>query len=379
MKDYLAIQHMLSDSSSMFFFALGSNGDWLSELHPSKMTCRAIERLPEFFDESIFDAMICFSNHDYISLFKDKTSGVYLGLIIQENSMDEELNGCQTMIGYVQLMYVLINEAKLDLSRIQFLERDMIRNMSLSQQNLEFFFRKRIENHEQSFVIETLLIDNIRKGKIANIKSLFMEFKQRNSEMIFADKTVDVTIKSICLIAILTRVAIDEGVLPAKSFLLSDSLIRLAMQQHTAVDAMVFVESIILRFTELIHKNHLETMPMSINQIKQYIDSHLYEPVSLTDIAKFMNYSTSYVSRLFKKHMQITVGEYIIHAKINEAKLLLAYTHKTSLEISSLLAFTHQSHFIQRFKELVKQTPHQYRCAYQTNDDIDLSELILRL
>lgn len=57
----------------------------------------------------------------------------------------------------------------------------------------------------------------------------------------------------------------------------------------------------------------------------------------------------------------MSIGSYITHCRLREAKSLLRYTHKSLGEISSYLCFSSQSHFQNVFKKHFKMTPMEYR------------------
>ena len=53
----------------------------------------------------------------------------------------------------------------------------------------------------------------------------------------------------------------------------------------------------------------------------------------------------------FKKETGETIGRYIMKAKLQEAKLLLAYSNKSLVEISNFFFFSSESYFQNLFKE----------------------------
>lgn len=69
----------------------------------------------------------------------------------------------------------------------------------------------------------------------------------------------------------------------------------------------------------------------------------------------------SYLSTLFKKEVGMSISEYVQSAKVNEAKNLLSYTSHSMSDISSLLNFYDQSHFIRVFKKYTGVTPKQFK------------------
>ena len=69
----------------------------------------------------------------------------------------------------------------------------------------------------------------------------------------------------------------------------------------------------------------------------------------------------SYLSTLFKKEVGMSISEYVQSAKVNEAKNLLSYTSHSMSDISSLLNFYDQSHFIRVFKKYTGVTSKQFK------------------
>ena len=79
------------------------------------------------------------------------------------------------------------------------------------------------------------------------------------------------------------------------------------------------------------------------------------------DLANELGRSTSYVRKHFQKDVGMTVGEFVIRSKLEEAKTLLVYSEKTLAEISFDLCFSSQSYFQRLFKKEYGITPAQYR------------------
>ncbi|PKX51824.1 AraC family transcriptional regulator [Lactiplantibacillus plantarum] len=48
-----------------------------------------------------------------------------------------------------------------------------------------------------------------------------------------------------------------------------------------------------------------------IQKITMYVNQHYTQPISLSDIAQQINVTKEYLTRFFKQHMEMTVGEYI--------------------------------------------------------------------
>ena len=92
-----------------------------------------------------------------------------------------------------------------------------------------------------------------------------------------------------------------------------------------------------------------------------YIRSHIYQPLTLDDLAKELGRSTSYVRKHFQRDVGMTVGEFITRSKLEEAQTLLIFSTKTLAEISCDLCFSSQSYFQRLFKKAYGITPAQFR------------------
>ena len=86
--------------------------------------------------------------------------------------------------------------------------------------------------------------------------------------------------------------------------------------------------------------------------------------ITIKELAEYTDLSPSYLSRLFKKELGISISDYISEKKIEKAENLLKYSDFTFIEIANYLAFSSQSHFIQTFKKAVGLTPKKYRDQY---------------
>ena len=57
------------------------------------------------------------------------------------------------------------------------------------------------------------------------------------------------------------------------------------------------------------------------NEIKSFIDRHIYERISIEMISQHICLSPSQVTRVFKKAFEVTPYDYILSRKIDTAKL----------------------------------------------------------
>jgi len=101
-------------------------------------------------------------------------------------------------------------------------------------------------------------------------------------------------------------------------------------------------------------------LPQNLSAIKAYVDEHFRELDSTKEIAAHFFYSREYVSRLFRKHFNATVSEYIKARRIAYSQSLLEQGCPIS-EACYECGFENMSTFIRVFRSVVHMTPSEYR------------------
>ncbi len=98
-----------------------------------------------------------------------------------------------------------------------------------------------------------------------------------------------------------------------------------------------------------------------VDQIKQYIENHFTEDISLYSSSENVHLSPSYISRIFKKSTGCNFVEYLTTVRINKAKELLANTNIKVYEVAEMVGYKSTKHFSMVFKGQVGVTPLNYK------------------
>lgn len=162
--------------------------------------------------------------------------------------------------------------------------------------------------------------------------------------------------------AVITRLCVENGMEMEQAFRLSDFYILKLDPLHTTEEVARLHDRMVLDFAgkmRLLRKNAGTSRP--VTACIDYIYSHIKERITIEDLADYTELSPSYLSRLFKEEIGISVSEYIREQKIEKAQHLLKYCDYSLIDIANYLSFSSQSHFIQTFKNLVGITPKKYR------------------
>lgn len=95
--------------------------------------------------------------------------------------------------------------------------------------------------------------------------------------------------------------------------------------------------------------------------IMAYIQAYLSQELSVTELAAIAQMSPHYFSSLFKQATGLAPHQYIIQARIEAAKQLLANRELTIVEVCHQVGFQSQSHFTHVFRKHTGITPKVYR------------------
>lgn len=98
-----------------------------------------------------------------------------------------------------------------------------------------------------------------------------------------------------------------------------------------------------------------------LNQAIEYIQAHLGENLSLSDIANELGMSQYYFCHLFKRSTGMTPHQFLIRQRVEQAKRLLKQPERTVTSIALDCGFANQSHFAKCFRQFTGINPNQFR------------------
>lgn len=98
-----------------------------------------------------------------------------------------------------------------------------------------------------------------------------------------------------------------------------------------------------------------------VNEIVEYIDSHLKEELTVANICNRFHLSVNHLYDLFRINLGKTINEYITQRRILQAKTMLLSSNKTVYEIAENVGIANYTYFYKLFKKKTGMTPSQYR------------------
>lgn len=145
-----------------------------------------------------------------------------------------------------------------------------------------------------------------------------------------------------------------------------NKLVNLSMEDNSAKEAMadLSLKLFLLRLIQTQHLLSVNTKKRADSKIQpaiNYVHKHLTEKISVADMARESCMSQSAFFQYFKNSLGITPLDFVLRARIDHAKKLMADTSITVAEICYASGFNNLNHFIKVFKRLEGISPSKYK------------------
>ena len=98
-----------------------------------------------------------------------------------------------------------------------------------------------------------------------------------------------------------------------------------------------------------------------VETVKEYVQKHYMEEISLNRVADAVYANASYICNLFKSQTGENFVEYLTRLRIEKAKALLKDVRIKTYEVGQLVGYSDATYFSKVFKKMVGITPSEYR------------------
>ena len=143
----------------------------------------------------------------------------------------------------------------------------------------------------------------------------------------------------------------------------------LAVRTQTSFSALAaFFDCMALLDKLILSANHqkqdqeliISSAQKTVNEMISYIDRHISEAITLSDLSAHFFLNPDYISRLFKKHTNMTLSNYITLQKMTHAQKLLRMGH-TIEQAQLATGYSSYAHFLRTFKKHTGIPPGEYQ------------------
>lgn len=160
--------------------------------------------------------------------------------------------------------------------------------------------------------------------------------------------------------------AIQGGVYPPEANWAADLALQRLAKLRQLSEIPPLVSDTAFRFCRMVRAaKDSDTGNPHVEKAKQFLSTHLTQPIGAEDTAKAVGLSQYHLARLFKACTGQTMLQYLARARIEAAKQLLVTADTSVSELAAVLQFCDQSHFTRVFRQQTGMTPAQFRKAGQ--------------
>ena len=234
-------------------------------------------------------------------------------------------------------------------------------NVDKKLSHIEFLNREYNVSH-LSYEREMAFFQSIKRGDSAEAQRLFKPFNCEEMGCLSDDSLRNLKYHLIITVAFITRYCIEGGMEMEAAYNLSDIYIRSIDKCRTEDEINMLHREVVEDYAQrmnIIRKQN--RYPKTVTICLDYIYDNLHHKITLEQLAKLVNLSPTYLSKLFHKEVGTTVSAYITKKRIETAENMLKFSDYSCLEISDYLCFSSESHFIHSFKKQTGYTPRNYR------------------
>lgn len=99
----------------------------------------------------------------------------------------------------------------------------------------------------------------------------------------------------------------------------------------------------------------------AVDMVKEIINQRYAENISISEIARMVYLSPTYLCLIFRKREEMTINQYVTLRRIEKAKQLLILTKMPLNDIANAVGYENPGYFARRFREQTGMLPSDYR------------------
>lgn len=282
------------------------------------------------------------------------TSSIDEYTLIKELKKYPVLNAPDFMRYAMQLHYVL-NQESISSHQVQVLSS----NLKDSSKSLQVNYEK----HTGIYESEQQFLKLVEEGNLEAVTYMHqLSFHSSGMRLQKEKSIVGAKLNTVVLLTLISRAAIQGGLPPAISYNLNDYYGSAIEEASSISDITKLVTKMIEDYVTRIHAfKENPNISHPIQFACQYIQVHVKEPLSISQIAQEVGYSTYYFSNKFQKEVGMSVNQYILSKRIETAQVLLQNPNLKINDIYTQLCFGSRNHFYTTFKTFTGVSPKEYR------------------
>ncbi|MBQ4506141.1 MAG: helix-turn-helix domain-containing protein [Firmicutes bacterium] len=224
------------------------------------------------------------------------------------------------------------------------------------------YLNRELSFRHHSYEREMRQYELMRAGDAAAVEESRMMFSSASKGSLSKDALRNIKYLFVASATLVTRFAIAGGLNPETAYNASDLYINRMDECLTEDEVRILHSEMFEYFTrQMAGVGRRDSYSRPVLMAMEFIDGRLQDHIRIAEVAEYAGLNPSYLSTLFRKETGMTLSGYIMERKMDSAKNMLKYSSFPASEISAILGFSSQSHFIRSFKSLVGCTPGEFR------------------
>lgn len=203
--------------------------------------------------------------------------------------------------------------------------------------------RQRIRNPSSCASEEYSFFEAVKDGNIEAVSKNLKEEAFTNPEgmgILSKNPLTNLKYHFVVTVALVTRYCIDGGMETEQAYRLSDFYIIHMDACSTIQEISDLHHEMALDFTgkmRFLQKNAALSKPVA--QCIDYIYAHISARITVEDLAVYTNLSASYLSRLFKQNLGVSISDYIREKKSKKRRIFCAFPILPTFRLQTIYHF----------------------------------------
>ncbi|WP_339318059.1 helix-turn-helix domain-containing protein [Paenibacillus sp. FSL R10-2734] len=208
--------------------------------------------------------------------------------------------------------------------------------------------------------IENHLTDSLLVGDLSEAKRMLDAFSDKVQSAVHNPELIMMSYDQ--LLSTTLRVVYLMNINSEQLFGCTTSELNVNLRTHTTIHSINewFMDRIFEPIILYVNSKKNQEYEQFIEKVTDYIKAHYHLDISLDQCAQICNLSPQYLSKLFKRTMDISFIEYVTQLRVAKAQELLETTDLLVNEIAEQVGYNPKN-FIRVFKKQVGLPPGQYR------------------
>lgn len=216
-----------------------------------------------------------------------------------------------------------------------------------------------------TYDLEENFMNMIRKGDYISISNLLENSPIFKKDVMESNHLRFFKNSFVAIATLASRAAIQGGMNPDDAFTLIDNYILMCELLDDCNRINNLGRLMVMDFAKRVNQLYKGTQASHlILDVSNYINRHMSEAITVEAMSKVFFMSRSYLSKRFKAESNVTLTDFILTKKTDEAKHLLRYTKQSLTAISLHLGFSSPGHFSRVFRKYASVSPKEYREKY---------------